>query len=386
MGKKRPEIICMSESVTPPRKSCHLLWHVTHRCNRDCLHCLRRVPGRAQSDLSHDDCIRVLESFIQFAKASDRDASVGFSGGNPLLRDDFYDLLDRVRDYRRAGIVKRIGILGNPETLTPENVAALKAAEVDNFCLSIDGNEATNDALRGAGNYAAMRKGLRALLDAGIRTRLKFTLMRCNADQLIDVITFSLAEGAHNLGIGPLITTGGGLEIRDEALSPLEYREVLLRLVRFLDTEGPTHPAIRQHFFTQGGMFPLLYHELGRLDDYRAIADERGNGGRQPRGGGVPFFVWSDGEVVARRDMERVGWVPRDTFAEIYAHSGLLHQLEDRHALRALAQQEQAHDVTCSVCPVNDLCRPGLAGTFNSRFLFAPNRLCWRRAQVNQLR
>ena len=28
----------MSEPTAQPRKSCHLLWHVTHRCNRNCRH------------------------------------------------------------------------------------------------------------------------------------------------------------------------------------------------------------------------------------------------------------------------------------------------------------------------------------------------------------
>ena len=373
----------MSEPAARPRKSCHLAWHVTHRCNRACLHCLRRTPGQAQADLSHEACVRVLESFIQFAKDTDRDASVEFSGGNPLLREDFYELLRRVHHYRRAGIVRRIRILGNPETLTPENVAALKAAEVDTFCLSIDGDEPTHDAVRGAGNYAAMRQGLHALVGAGIRTSMKFTLMRRNADQLVDALKLSFGEGAHSFGVGPMMTTGGGGEIRDEALAPLEYREVLLRLVRFLDGEGQATPAIRQRFFTQGGLYPLLYHELGRLDDYRARAALRHGEGPQPhRGGNVLFVVWSDGEVVLRRDMSRVGWVPRDSFAEIYAHSPLLHLLEDGETLRRLARQEQAHDVACSACPVNDLCQPGLVSTFNSQFFFAPNRLCWRRAQT----
>ena len=372
----------MNAPAVKSRKSCHLAWHVTQRCNRSCLHCLRRAPGQAQTDLPHDACVEILESFICFAKETDRDARVEFSGGNPLVREDFFDLLRRVHAHKRAGIVKHIQILGNPETLDDASIAALKEAEVDSFFLSIDGLEATNDALRGPGNFAAMRKGLRALVEGGIRTSMKFTLMRCNADQLFDVIKLSLDEHAHRIGIGPLMTTGGGLDLQDEALTPLEYREVLLRIIGFLDNEGQAYDNIRQRLFTQGGMYPLLYHELGRGDEYRALAGSRqGEGDPSPQphsAGNVLFVVWSDGEVVVRRDMARVGWVPRDSFADIYAHSSLLHQLEDSANIRRLAKQEQANYVKCSACPVSDLCLPGVAGTFNSQFVFAPNRQCWK--------
>jgi len=118
----------MNEPAAKPRKSCHLAWHVTQRCNRSCLHCLRRTPGQAQTDLPHDACVEILESFIRFAKETDRDARVEFSGGNPLVREDFFDLLRRVHAHKRAGIVKHIQILGNPETLDDASVAALKEA------------------------------------------------------------------------------------------------------------------------------------------------------------------------------------------------------------------------------------------------------------------
>ncbi len=365
---------------TPPRKSCHLAWHVTNRCNRTCRHCLRRNPGQARSDLPHETCVEILDSFIRFAKETGRDATVEFSGGNPLVREDFLDLLDRVRAYRGDGIVKSIRILGNPETLDETTLRALKAAEVDAFFLSIDGLKETNDWIRGAGNFDAMLKGLRALVGCGIPTSLKFTLMRSNAGQIIDVLKLALDEGAHRLGIGPMMTTGGGYDMRDEALTPLEYRQVLLRILAFVDGEGQRYPNIREYLFTQGGMYPLLFHELGRGDEYRAMTGRKGlSTGPQPhRKGNVLFVVWSDGEVVVRRDMTRVGWVPRDSFSEIYAHSSLLHRLEDGETLRRLAKQEQANFIKCSACPAADLCLPRMVSTFNSQFFFAPNGHCWR--------
>lgn len=370
----------MSAAQTPARKRCHLAWHVTSRCNRTCRHCLRHTSGQAQTDLPHDQCLQILDSFIQFAKETDRDAEVEFSGGNPLLRDDFLDLLQRTHAFKREGIVKHIRILGNPETLDETTVNALKAAEVDEFFLSMDGLEETNDLIRGKGSFAATLKGLRALVRSGVPPRVKFTLFRPNARQVMDVIKLLHDEKIRHLGIGPLMPVGGGYDLRDQALSPLEYRQVLLEILHFLDAGGETYADFRRAFLGafvgQGGMHALLFHELGRYDEYRALT---GRDRRPPRmSGNVLFVVWSDGEVVVRREMARVGWVPRDSFLDIYKNAPLLHLLEDSPRVRELAKAEQANYIKCSSCPVKDDCLPGLVGTFNSQLFFAPNRHCWR--------
>jgi len=82
--------------------------------------------------------------------------------------------------------------------------------------------------------------------------------------------------------------------------------------------------------------------------------------------------------VVVRRGMPRVGWVPRDSFQEIYKQAPLMHLMEDGARIRALAQAEQANSIKCSACPIRDVCLPGPAGWSDSRPLFATNRLCWR--------
>ena len=43
---------------------------------------------------------------------------------------------------------------GNPETLTPENIARLKELEVKSYQLSLDGLEAAHDAQRRPGSSA----------------------------------------------------------------------------------------------------------------------------------------------------------------------------------------------------------------------------------------
>ena len=48
--------------------------------------------------------------------------------------------------------------------------------------------------------------------------------------QVIDVIKLMLAENIKHFGMGPLVTAGVGYDLKDQALSPAEYRLVFLKL------------------------------------------------------------------------------------------------------------------------------------------------------------
>lgn len=367
-------------SSKPDRNRCHLAWHVTARCNRTCPHCLRRTPGQPTTDLPPEQCLRILESFLAFARETDRDAEVEFSGGNPLLREDFPELLRRAGDAKRSGLVRNIRILGNPETLDDALVARLRDAGVDDFVVSLDGLEAANDRMRGPGSFQAGLRGIRALVKGGIPTGVKFTLVRDNAQQVADVFRLAVKEGARHFGMGPLIPDGGGWDQRDRALTPPEYRQVLLEMLRFLDGAGDRFTAARRAFLAHNRLYVLLFHELGRLAEYRELT------GANPGPFGLPrsrrnvlFVVWSDGEVVLRREMARQGRVPQQSFREIYDNAPMLRVFEDGERIGKLARAHQQDCITCSACPVAEFCQPALVGTFGSQLLFAANPHCWNR-------
>jgi MoaA/NifB/PqqE/SkfB family radical SAM enzyme len=366
----------MIEAAAKPRKTCHLGWHITSRCNLSCRHCLRRTPGQATTDLAREECRAVLASYLEFAENNDRAASIQFSGGNPLLRDDFPDLLMTAAEAKMRGTINRIQILGNPETLDDNMANLLAECKVDDITISLDGLEEANDRMRGSGNFRAALAAIRRLVKAGVPVSVKFTLTRGNSDQVMPVIRLALEEGVKQVGIGQLILAGGGYEVRDQRLAPLEYREFLLEMLRELESLPEEHADFRRSFIRHNGMYALLFHELGRLEEFRNINTTRSH--RINSDGGVMFVVWSDGEVVPRRELQRQGYVPRNTFQEIYDSSPLLKMLEDKARLRELAEETQRSLVKCSACPVAEFCRPGMVGVFGSHPYFAANRNCWR--------
>lgn len=363
-------------TTTHPAR-CHLTWHLTSRCNRTCSHCLREVPGQANRDLQGDDCRRLLDSFIDFANASGRQASIEFSGGNPLLHKDFPELLQRAHAARVDGPVTQLRLLANPETMDEATIGLLRACALDHVWISLDGMEAANDRMRGSGSFKIATRAIRDLVAAGIPTSVKYTMVRDNAQDFPAVVAMALDLGVRQVGLGPLILAGGGFHERERALTPVEYRQVLLDLLPALDLLPERHQWFRRSFLSSNRMYALLFHELGRHGEYSELCAERGL--RESRGdGGALFVVWSDGEVVLRREMQRQGWAPRDSFQQIYDGSYLVKLLEDRAGVQRAAMQAQADHVRCSTCPVAAQCPPAMVGTFGARLLFAPSELCWR--------
>ncbi|MDR3239435.1 MAG: radical SAM protein [Clostridiales bacterium] len=68
-------------------KSLH--WSITGMCHLKCRHCYMGAPGRRYSDMSTEECLTVIRQ-MQDANISE----VSVTGGEPLLRKDFWRLID----------------------------------------------------------------------------------------------------------------------------------------------------------------------------------------------------------------------------------------------------------------------------------------------------
>ncbi|MBP7706960.1 MAG: radical SAM protein [Candidatus Aminicenantes bacterium] len=143
---------------------------LTERCNNDCLHCsVNRPAGDAEARSREWPAAR-------WRALLDEAAALGclvvrFTGGEPLLRDDFAEIYLHAR---RRGL--RIMLFTNAALVTDETAALLarvpplEAVEVSVYGMT----EATCEAVtRARGSFAAARRGLGRLLDAGVAVAVK---------------------------------------------------------------------------------------------------------------------------------------------------------------------------------------------------------------------
>jgi len=199
-----------------------VVWNVCFHCNMTCPHCYAAAASHpSPKDLSRDEALDLID---QMAASGVR--VVIFSGGEPLLRPDLFDLLEHARS---AGIAPQLSTNGTLiDAAAAERLAAVGVAYVG---ISIDGVREFNDEYRGlAGGTDAAWDGLRHAREAGMRTGLRMTLTRRNADQLEVMLDQAEQAGVNRFYASHLVYSGRGYRMAGEDLSREESRAAVLKL------------------------------------------------------------------------------------------------------------------------------------------------------------
>lgn len=153
---------------------------LTERCQNNCLHCSINLPADdpvACRELSTAELQRILQEAADLGCLQ-----VRFTGGEPLLRDDFATLYLHAR---RLGM--RVLLFTNARRITPSladlfaRVRPLERIEVSVYGMTA----ATYDAVaRSPGAYAEFRRGVDLLLARRIPFVVKWAVLPPNRDEL----------------------------------------------------------------------------------------------------------------------------------------------------------------------------------------------------------
>jgi radical SAM protein with 4Fe4S-binding SPASM domain len=358
-GARTPQRFTPSGSHAPV-----VIWNVCVHCNMTCPHCYAAAVGSpSPKDLSHEEALRVL---AELAAAGVR--VVIFSGGEPLLRPDIFDLLEHAT---RLEIAPQLS--SNGTRIDRAIATRLADVGVRYVGVSIDGTRPFNDAYRGLpGGYDSAVEGLRFAKEAGLRTGLRMTITRQNADQVEDLLAVAESLRVDRFYVSHLVYSGRGFRYAEEDLSRGEARRVLGRLFELAEAllDRPGAPRIVTGSNDSDG--PLLL---------RWIEQRYGSGAGKPvedllreRGGN------SAGEKILNIDHQGrvhpdqfwrsavLGDLRRESFSSILEHP-LREQLRDR--LTQLTGR-------CGACAYGPICRGSHRERALARYrdLWAPDPSC----------
>ncbi len=153
-----------------------LTWEVTYGCNLACVHCLSSSGRRDPRELTTSEAYAVVDE-LQALQVF----YVNIGGGEPTIRPDFFDLVDYC-------VAHGVGVKfsTNGTTMTPERARQLAASDYVDVQVSIDGATAgVNDAVRGEGSYAAARRAMDHLAEAGFGPfKISVVITRHNVAEL----------------------------------------------------------------------------------------------------------------------------------------------------------------------------------------------------------
>jgi AdoMet-dependent heme synthase len=294
-----------------------LAWETTRRCNLACLHCRAAAgSGPYPGELTTDEGVKLLDDLATMGQVV-----VILTGGEPLLREDIFDLA-----AHGTGLGHRMVMAVNGTLVTLAIATRLKEAGIQRVSISIDGaTAASHDRLRAVnGAYAGALAGIAACKEAGLPFQINTTVTRANRTELpaIHALALELEAAAHHVFV--LVPTGRGELIREELVSPEEYEATLRWL---LDRQRDGKLFIKPTCAPQ-------YYRLWRQDAYdrgEKISPASHGMEAMTKGclGGQGFaFVSYKGEVQPCGYLElAAGNVREMAFPEIWATSGLFQQL-----------------------------------------------------------
>jgi radical SAM protein with 4Fe4S-binding SPASM domain len=192
-----------------------VVWSLTRTCNLKCIHCYTDSEALKYPDeLSTDQCKAVLADLADFGVPA-----VLFSGGEPLVRKDLFDLADYARSLDLHVVLSTNGTLITREIA--DRFVQLKFAYIG---ISLDSAiPEVHDKFRGMeGAFRKTMQGFRHCVDAGQKVGLRLTLTRHTVENLDRIFDFIEAEGINRACFYHLCPAGRGKDLM--ALSPEQSR------------------------------------------------------------------------------------------------------------------------------------------------------------------
>jgi Fe-coproporphyrin III synthase len=222
-----------------------VFWNLTDRCNLSCAHCYSRSgPGRTtEGELTTAEAFGVIDDLANMGVPL-----ILFTGGEPLMREDIWELATHARS---RGL--KMALSTNGTLITPDIARRIKESGIEYAGISLDGARAeTHDRFRNfPGAFAQTIKAFAACQEAGLRCGVRVTLTKENCRELEALVDLSLSLGASRFCLYWLVPTGRGTDSytrlqlgRDEVTDALDllYRkakETDPAAMEFLTVDAP---------------------------------------------------------------------------------------------------------------------------------------------------
>jgi AdoMet-dependent heme synthase len=198
-----------------------VFWELTARCNLKCVHCRAEAGAEAASgELPTED---VLAAARDIREAGD--PILVLTGGEPLVRDDFFDIARFC-----GGLFSRVALATNGTLVDAALARRIVEAGIRRISVSLDGaTAASHDAFRGVpGSFERTLQGYDALSAAGASLQINATLTRRNAAEMEALLQLALARRAEAFHVFALVPVGCGARLSDGVrLNPRELESFL---------------------------------------------------------------------------------------------------------------------------------------------------------------
>lgn len=344
-----------------------VVWNVTKACNLRCIHCYAKADNSPDPDeLTTKEGFKLLEDLSEFGCPV-----ILFSGGEPLIRPDILDLIQKGVKSGLRVVISTNGVLID-EVMAKE----LKKLGVSYVGISLDGWKEVHDKFRGVkGSFEKVIYAVEACIRENLKVGLRFTMSKLNAKEIPKV--FDLVEELKipRICFYHLVYSGRGSKLIEHDLNHEETRfwvNYIIDRTKKIYDKGLKIEVLTVDNHADG---PYLYLRMKR--ENHPNAEEvyellKINGGNNS-GVGIGCISW-DGYVYADQfwRTHTFGNIRERPFSEIWMDTSnpLMAKLKDK---------KRYVKGRCSQCKFLDLC----AGNFRARAeaisgdIWAPDPACY---------
>ncbi len=179
-------------------------WSVTGRCNYRCKHCYMSAPDAKYGELDHETAMSIAHQIVDCGIAD-----VTLTGGEPLVRPDFFDIVDVLLD----GGVHISQIYSNGRQVTDELLKKLEDRGVrPEFNMSFDG-VGWHDWLRGVpGAEKHVADAFLRCREHGFPTGSEMCIHQRNKHTLRETVRFLASVGCTSLKVTTISDVGAWKE------------------------------------------------------------------------------------------------------------------------------------------------------------------------------
>ncbi len=241
-----------------------VVWNFTNQCNLRCSHCYTSAPSLpSEPELSTKDCFKVIDRLIEADVAT-----LNFSGGEPLVREDFFEVAQYATEQELQVSLASNGIL-----FTKECVFKLNEIGVSSVNISLDGAlPETHERIRNLeGCFDLAVKGIENSIMYGKFSEVivNTTLTKFTLDEIPKIYELVKGLGIDKYYVSRILPAGRGKDFSRFDVSPEEKIRILTFMYeKFRDSingdgeiltlaRGMTYFARICHERSQGSFFPV---------------------------------------------------------------------------------------------------------------------------------
>jgi radical SAM protein with 4Fe4S-binding SPASM domain len=210
-------------------------WGITDRCNLSCPHCYSAAKKDTDNEMTTDRCMEIIDELADLGVNT-----IGWTGGEPLLRDDLETLIDYAGDkYHIESAITTNGVL-----LDKTRANSLKNSGVEVIQISLDGSTPEkNFRVRRASReeFRKVIEAIRICRDLGFKVHLAMLLGQGNLDDARSFLKQARLEKVASVRFCGFVPAGRGKgnSIKKRFLFTKRKADLKKFVEEFVESENP---------------------------------------------------------------------------------------------------------------------------------------------------